>query len=103
MAEHTPWGEVTEVVLLYIGLHGLNVVAIVGQVIIIWDGHCNPSTFLIGGLKARTPLVSCRPMYSAGGNAALPALGFPIRASTDQWLFNAYPWLIAVVHALLRL
>src|SRR5438874_10752638 len=42
-------------------------------------------------------------MYSPCDNAALPALGFPIRESTDQRLFNASPWLIAVVHALLRL
>src|SRR5215212_10450306 len=43
------------------------------------------------------------PMDSACGNAALPALGFPIRESTDHRLFSAYPWLIAAVHALLRL
>src|SRR5919106_4842047 len=43
------------------------------------------------------------PMYSACGSAALPALGFPIRESTDHRLFSAYPWLIAAVHALLRL
>ena len=42
-------------------------------------------------------------MYSACGNAVLPALGFPIRESADQWLFSAYPRLIAAVHALLRL
>src|SRR4051794_757377 len=42
-------------------------------------------------------------MYSAGGNAVLPALGFPIRESADQRLFSAYPRLIAAVHALLRL
>src|SRR5438874_2877977 len=42
-------------------------------------------------------------MYSPCDNAALPALGFPIRESTGQRLFNASPWLIAVVHALLRL
>ena len=42
-------------------------------------------------------------MCSTGDNAALPALGFPIRASTGQWLFSASPWLIAAVHALLRL
>ena len=42
-------------------------------------------------------------MYSAGGNAVLPALGFPIRESADQWLFSAYPRLIAAVHALHRL
>src|SRR5215210_1572369 len=43
------------------------------------------------------------PMYSASGNAALPALGFPIRASADRRLFSASPRLIAAVHALLRL
>ena len=43
------------------------------------------------------------PMYSACSNAALPALGFPIRESTDHRLFSAYPWLIAAVHALHRL
>jgi hypothetical protein len=43
------------------------------------------------------------PMYSACDSAALPALGFPIRESTGQRLFNASPWLIAVVHALHRL
>src|SRR3954470_4608981 len=42
-------------------------------------------------------------MCSSRGNAALPALGCPIRESTDHRLFNAYPWLFAVVHALLRL
>ena len=42
-------------------------------------------------------------MYSACGNAALPALGFPIRESADHRLFSAYPRLIAAVHALLRL
>ena len=43
------------------------------------------------------------PMCSAWDNAALPALGFPIRESADHRLFNAYPRLIAVVHALHRL
>src|SRR4051794_29483778 len=43
------------------------------------------------------------PMYSACRTAVLPAVGFPIRVSTDQWLFSAYSWLIAAVHALLRL
>src|SRR3954454_18924068 len=43
------------------------------------------------------------PMYSACGNAALPALGFPIRESTDHRLFSVSPWLIAAVHALHRL
>src|SRR3954452_11404954 len=42
-------------------------------------------------------------MYSPCGNAVLPALGFPIRESADQWLFSAYPRLFAAVHALLRL
>src|SRR5438270_13166037 len=42
-------------------------------------------------------------MCSAWGNAALPALGFPIRASAGHWLFSASPWLIAAVHALRRL
>src|SRR5437868_14374359 len=42
-------------------------------------------------------------MCSARDNAALPALGFPIRASAGHWPFSASPWLIAVVHALLRL
>src|SRR3954454_4214299 len=42
-------------------------------------------------------------MYSGRGNAALPALGFPIRESTGQRLFSASPWLIAAVHALHRL
>src|SRR4029077_3892141 len=42
-------------------------------------------------------------MCSAGGNAALPALGFPIRASAGQRLFSASPRLIAAVHALHRL
>src|SRR3954451_19689652 len=42
-------------------------------------------------------------MCSARDDAALPAPGCPIRESTDQRLFNAYPWLFAVVHALLRL
>ena len=49
------------------------------------------------------PLASAGPMYSGRGNAALPALGFPIREPTGHRLFNASPWLIAVVHALLRL
>src|ERR1700712_909872 len=43
------------------------------------------------------------PMYSAWGNAALPALGFPIRVSADRRLFSASPRLIAAVHALHRL
>ncbi len=43
------------------------------------------------------------PMYSACGNAALPALGFPIRKSADHRLFSASPRLIAAVHVLHRL
>src|SRR3712207_8357366 len=43
------------------------------------------------------------PMDSACGNAALPALGFPIRESADHRLFSASPRLIAAVHALHRL
>ena len=42
-------------------------------------------------------------MCSARGNAALPALGFPIRESAGQRLFSASPRLIAAVHALHRL
>src|SRR3954453_16157995 len=42
-------------------------------------------------------------MYSARRTAVLPAVGFPIRASTDHRLFSAYSWLFAAVHALLRL
>jgi hypothetical protein len=42
-------------------------------------------------------------MCSAGDNAALPALGFPIRESAGQRLFSASPRLIAAVHALHRL
>src|SRR2546423_1680474 len=42
-------------------------------------------------------------MYSGRGNAALPALGFPIRESAGQRLFSASPRLIAAVHALHRL
>ena len=42
-------------------------------------------------------------MCSARDNVALPTLGFPIRESADQWLFSAYPRLIAAVHALHRL
>src|SRR3954449_710457 len=42
-------------------------------------------------------------MYSAGGNAVLTALGFPIRESAGHWLFSASPRLIAAVHALHRL
>src|SRR5436853_5230903 len=42
-------------------------------------------------------------MCSARDNAALPTLGFPIRASAGQRLFSASPRLIAAVHALHRL
>jgi hypothetical protein len=42
-------------------------------------------------------------MCSARDNAALPTLGFPIRASAGHWLFSASPRLIAAVHALHRL
>src|SRR5271168_848522 len=42
-------------------------------------------------------------MCSTWDNAALPALGFPIRASTGQRLFSASPRLIAAVHVLHRL
>src|SRR5579884_2096999 len=42
-------------------------------------------------------------MCSARDSAALPALGFPIRASAGHWPFSASPRLIAAVHALLRL
>src|SRR5436309_14516819 len=42
-------------------------------------------------------------MCSTGGDAALPAPGFPIRESAGQRLFIASPRLIAAVHALHRL
>ena len=42
-------------------------------------------------------------MCSTWDNAALPALGFPIRASAGQRLFSASPRLIAAVHVLHRL
>src|SRR5918996_1103411 len=42
-------------------------------------------------------------MGSARDGAALPAPGCPIRESTGHRPFNTSPWLIAVVHALLRL
>src|ERR1051325_8213203 len=42
-------------------------------------------------------------MYSVHGTAVLPAVGFPIRVSADQWIFSSSPRLIAAVHALLRL
>src|SRR5947208_455650 len=43
------------------------------------------------------------PMCSARDNAALPALGCPIRESAGQRPFSASPRLIAAVHALHRL
>jgi hypothetical protein len=49
------------------------------------------------------PLASAGPMYSGRGNAALPALGFPIRESAGQRMFSSLPRLIAAVHALHRL
>src|SRR4051794_35453444 len=42
-------------------------------------------------------------MYSGRGNAALPALGFPIREPAGQRMFSSSPRLIAAVHALHRL
>src|SRR5256714_6170973 len=42
-------------------------------------------------------------MCSARDNAALPALGCPIRESAGHWPFSASPRLIAAVHALHRL
>ena len=48
-------------------------------------------------------LSSNAPMCSARDNAALPTLGFPIRASAGHWPFSASPRLIAAVHALHRL
>lgn len=42
-------------------------------------------------------------MYSVQANAALPALGLPIRRSADQRLFSTSPRLIAAVHVLHRL
>src|SRR5438445_13750045 len=42
-------------------------------------------------------------MCSARDNAALPALGCPIRESAGHWPFSASPRLIAAVHALRRL
>ena len=48
-------------------------------------------------------LASPRLCIQQRGNAALPALGFPIRESAGQRLFSASPRLIAAVHALHRL
>ena len=42
-------------------------------------------------------------MYSLGGNAALPALGCPIRKSPDPTVVCTYPRLIAAYHVLHRL
>ena len=42
-------------------------------------------------------------MDSAGGTAALPAVGFPIRTSPDQSLVSGSPTLFAATHVLLRL
>ena len=50
-----------------------------------------------------SPACLLRPMYSVANNAALPALGLPIRRSAGQRLFSASPRLIAAVHVLLRL
>ncbi len=42
-------------------------------------------------------------MDSLQDTAALPAVGFPIRMSTDQSLVGGSPWLIAATHVLHRL
>jgi hypothetical protein len=42
-------------------------------------------------------------MDSPQDTAALPAVGFPIRTSTDQSLVGGSPWLIAATHVLRRL
>jgi hypothetical protein len=42
-------------------------------------------------------------MDSPQDTAALPAVGFPIRTSTDQSLVGGSPWLIAATHVLHRL
>src|SRR5215470_16226893 len=42
-------------------------------------------------------------MDSAHGTAALPAVGFPIRTSSDQSLVSGSPGLFAATHVLLRL
>src|SRR5437868_11533239 len=42
-------------------------------------------------------------MYSVGGTAALPAVGFPIRTSSDQSLVSGSPTLFAATRVLLRL
>jgi hypothetical protein len=42
-------------------------------------------------------------MDSSQAMAVLPAMGFPIRKSTDQSLVSSSPWLIAATHVLHRL
>ncbi len=42
-------------------------------------------------------------MDSPQDTAALPAVGFPIRTSTDRSLVGGSPWLIAATHVLHRL
>ncbi len=42
-------------------------------------------------------------MDSPQDTAALPAVGFPIRTSTDRSLVGGSPWLIAATHVLRRL
>src|SRR3954468_19384270 len=42
-------------------------------------------------------------MYSDRRTAALPAVGFPIRTSSDQSLVSGSPGLFAATHVLLRL
>jgi hypothetical protein len=42
-------------------------------------------------------------MYSVRRTAALPAVGFPIRTSSDQSLVSGSPGLFAATHVLLRL
>ena len=42
-------------------------------------------------------------MDSPSATAALPAVGFPIRTSTDQSLVGGSPWLFAATHVLHRL
>ena len=42
-------------------------------------------------------------MDSPQDTAVLPAVGFPIRTSTDQSLVSSSPWLIAATHVLRRL
>jgi hypothetical protein len=42
-------------------------------------------------------------MCSDLGTSALPLVGFPIRTSSDQWLFGAFPRLFAACHVLRRL